>query len=103
MSLPSKLTSYLSAGRPILAAVTPDGATAAELARTRGAGMVISPGDPELLARSVVELRADRTLGEAMGQAGGQYAHASLDRGASMLALDDILSQLLPPPPLPKA
>jgi colanic acid biosynthesis glycosyl transferase WcaI len=37
MSLPSKLTSYLAANRPILAAVGEEGATSRELARTHGA------------------------------------------------------------------
>ena len=35
MSLPSKVTSYLAARRPVLAAVAPDGATAAEVVRRR--------------------------------------------------------------------
>ena len=80
MSLRSKLTSYLSAGRQVLAAVAPDGATAAELQRTRGAALVVRPGDPDLLARSVVELHADPALRETMGEAGRQCAHARLDR-----------------------
>ncbi|MBK7625572.1 MAG: glycosyltransferase family 4 protein [Kineosporiaceae bacterium] len=50
MSLPSKLTSYLAAGRPVLAAVADDGATASELRRTKGAGHLVPPGDPEALA-----------------------------------------------------
>jgi len=95
MSLPSKLTSYLSAGRPVLAAVAADGATAAELGRTRGAGLVVRPGDPDLLARSIVELRADEVLRTAMGRAGWQYAHARLDQGASMLRLDAVVDDLL--------
>jgi len=102
MSLPSKLTSYLSAGRPVLAAVAPDGATAAELARTRGAGLVVSPGDPVLLARSILELHADEVLRTAMGRAGWRYAHARLDEGASMMRLDGILDRLLAPPALPR-
>lgn len=67
MSLPSKLTSYLSAGRPVLAAVADDGATSAELARTDGAGLVLRPGDPDLLAAAVIDLRADPSRCAAMG------------------------------------
>jgi glycosyltransferase involved in cell wall biosynthesis len=101
MSLPSKLTSYLSAGRPVLAAVTADGATATELRRTQGAGLVVRPGDPDLLARSIVQLQADEPLRTAMGRAGWTYAHARLDQYSSMLHLDDILNRLLAPAPPP--
>ena len=48
MSLPSKLTSYLVAGQPILAAVNDDGATAQELRRL-GLGNVVDPGDAAAL------------------------------------------------------
>lgn len=43
MSLPSKLTSYFSAGAPIVAAVPASGGTAAEVRRS-GAGVVVPPG-----------------------------------------------------------
>jgi colanic acid biosynthesis glycosyl transferase WcaI len=97
MSLPSKLTSYLSAGRPVLAAVTPDGATAAELRRTRGAGLVIRPGDPDLLATSIVQLQRDERLRLAMGRAGWTYAHTRLDQKACMMQLDAIIDRLWHP------
>ena len=45
MSLPSKLTSYAVAGRPIVAAVPAGGTTAAELDRS-GAALRVEPGDP---------------------------------------------------------
>ena len=45
MSLPGKLTSYVSAGRPIVAMVSPGGATAAELERS-GVGSVVPAGEP---------------------------------------------------------
>ena len=95
MSLPSKLTSYRSAGRPVLAAVSDGGATAVELGRTRGAGLVVRPGDPDLLARSILELRADEPLRAAMGRAGFEYAHSRLDQAASMLRLDAVVDGLL--------
>ena len=42
MSVPSKLTSYFSTGKPVLAAADPDGLTAAELSAA-GAGVVVDP------------------------------------------------------------
>jgi glycosyltransferase involved in cell wall biosynthesis len=95
MSLPSKLTSYLSAGRPVLAAVDPDGATAAELARTQGASLVVRPGHPEVLAQAVVDLRDDAPLRTAMSRAGFDFAQVQLLSASSMEILDHMLGRLL--------
>jgi colanic acid biosynthesis glycosyl transferase WcaI len=53
MSLPSKLTSYLVADQPIVAAVNDDGATAGELRRL-GIGQVVRPGDAQALHDAVL-------------------------------------------------
>ena len=53
--LSGKVFEYLAAGRPILAAVPPDGA-AAELIRETGAGVVIAPDDVEGLVAALREL-----------------------------------------------
>lgn len=87
MSLPSKLTSYFAAGRPIVAAVPAEGASAAELERS-GAGLVVPAGEPEALLAAIARLRADTGLAARLGAAGLAYAAAhtspalSLERGA---------------------
>jgi hypothetical protein len=48
---------YVAVGRPILAAVPPDGA-AAELIRDTGAGVVAPPDDPEAIGAALGELHA---------------------------------------------
>jgi glycosyltransferase involved in cell wall biosynthesis len=50
-----KLFEYLAAGRPILAAVPPDGA-AAELIREANAGIVTAPDDAEAIRAAIDEL-----------------------------------------------
>ena len=46
---------YIAAGRPILAAVPPDG-TAADLIRETGAGIVAPPDDVDALSEALLEL-----------------------------------------------
>lgn len=53
--LSGKVFEYLASGRPILAAVPPDGA-AAELIRETGAGVVVPPDDVGALKAALVEL-----------------------------------------------
>jgi glycosyltransferase involved in cell wall biosynthesis len=53
--LSGKVFEYLAAGRPILAAVPPDGAAAA-LIRETGAGVVAPPDDPAALAEALAGL-----------------------------------------------
>jgi colanic acid biosynthesis glycosyl transferase WcaI len=77
MSLPSKLTSYCVAGRPIVAAVRIDGATYREIQRT-GAAMAVPAGDPEALLGALSELRNDPALAARLGAAGASYAATEL-------------------------
>ncbi len=58
MAVPSKLTSYFSAGRPVLAATDSTGITAAELARA-DAGVVVPAAEPDALLDAALALAAD--------------------------------------------
>lgn len=93
MSLPSKLTSYFSAGRPVVAAVSPSGATAAEVARA-DAGLVVAPGDPEALLAAILRLRADSALSTELAGCGRAYASTSLGREAALHRAEGFLDQL---------
>ena len=56
--VPSKIQTILACGRPVVAAVDEDSATAA-LVRRSGAGSVARPDEPEELAGAIRELLAD--------------------------------------------
>jgi glycosyltransferase involved in cell wall biosynthesis len=94
MSLPSKLTSYFAAGRPIVAAVPPTGSTAREVIRS-GAGIVVPIGKPDELNDVLAQLRADPERSEAMGLAGQAYAASYLESSRALAQVDRLLEQTL--------
>jgi glycosyltransferase involved in cell wall biosynthesis len=83
MSLPSKLTSYFAAGRPIVAAVPPGGPSAREVERS-GAGITVPAGDAGAILDALARLRADATNGARLAAAGPQYAEANLGAAACL-------------------
>lgn len=82
MSMPSKLTSYFAAGRPVAAATHAAGATAAEVARSRG-GLTVPPGEPALLLRAVEELVDDPQRSARLGESGRDYALHHLSQSSA--------------------
>ncbi|OMB92922.1 hypothetical protein A5733_17130 [Mycobacterium sp. NS-7484] len=80
MAVPSKLTSYFIAGKPIVAATDPTSGSAEEL-RASGAGLVIPPGDPRALVESVRHLAEDEQSRLRFAGCGAAYARERL--GAS--------------------
>jgi glycosyltransferase involved in cell wall biosynthesis len=81
MALPSKLTAYFAAGRPVVGAVAYDSETAAELRRS-GAGVITAPEDPQALAAAVSALRAAPQRRAQLGDRGRRYALEHLTRRA---------------------
>jgi colanic acid biosynthesis glycosyl transferase WcaI len=90
MSLPSKLTSYLVAGRPVVAAVSPLGGTAREVEQT-GVGSVIESGRPDLLLQEVAAIGADSSAATARGALGPEYAQRVLSGRTSLEGLSAAL------------
>lgn len=74
MCAPSKLTSYLVSGRPVVAATAPDSAAADDL-RASGAGVVVTPDDPMALLEAALRLAGPET---DLGTRGPAYAAAHL-------------------------
>jgi glycosyltransferase involved in cell wall biosynthesis len=73
MSLPSKLTSYVTSGRPILAAVQSGGITATYVTDHEIAE-VVDPGDPSALVAGVAALRGDPALADCLIAQAGTHA-----------------------------
>ena len=83
MSLPSKLTSYFAAGRPIVAAVLPGGGSAREVERS-GAGLLVPAGEPERLLEALASLRAEPALVAELTASGPAYAEAHTSAAACL-------------------
>jgi len=80
MSLPSKLTSYFTIGRPVVAAVNEFGACAHEISATLGAGEIVEAENPYSLAKIILKLSQDPERLQYMGRAAKKYAETNLSR-----------------------
>lgn len=94
MSLPSKLTTYLAAGRPVVAAVPLGGATAQELQRS-GGGIVVPAADPAALVDTLGHLADDRELAARLSNAGAAFARTQLNEGAAQRRYLDFVDRIL--------
>jgi colanic acid biosynthesis glycosyl transferase WcaI len=77
-SVPSKVLSYLCAGRPVLAAIPPENLAARTIERA-GAGLVVSPTDEEAFLVAAKRLRGEEMLRHESGRAARAYAEATFD------------------------
>jgi colanic acid biosynthesis glycosyl transferase WcaI len=93
MSVPSKLTSYFDAGRPVLAATDPEGITAEEI-RMSKAGVVVPAGDPAGLLAAALQLSTDSETASAYGCAGRRYRSEHLNADAAVVAFEQVIQDL---------
>ena len=77
-SVPSKVLSYLCAGRALLAAVPSDN-LAAEVVRRSGGGILVGPGDETDLIAGATRLLASGSLREELGRQARRYAEDNFD------------------------
>lgn len=94
MSIPSKLTSYFAAGRPVIGSVAPLGGTAEEVLRS-GAGVLVPPEDPAALLATVRGMAADPGAADRLGARGPGYVDAHLGREAGLARIDALIDEAL--------
>jgi len=94
MAVPSKLTSYFDAGKPIVAATDPHGTTADEI-NASGAGIVVPAGEPRVLLETALQLCVDRTRSSTYGSNGRAYREAALGEDRAISAFEGLLNRLL--------
>lgn len=77
-SVPSKVLSYLCAGRPVLGAI-PQQNLAARTIEKAGAGIVVPPTDEEAFLLAAKRLRTEESLREQAGRQARAYAEAAFN------------------------
>jgi colanic acid biosynthesis glycosyl transferase WcaI len=93
MSLPGKLTNYLSAGVPVVAAVASDSASAHELGRSGGA-VVVPPENPHALMSAIEKIAAEPTLRQTLAPQSRAY-EASTRASADSMNVNGFVDLLL--------
>ena len=94
MSVPSKLTSYFAAKRPVLAATDSGSITSEEIALA-GAGVRVDADSPDQLLAEAMALGNDPARGDSYSRAGLTYQRQALDRNFAIDGYASILRKLI--------
>jgi glycosyltransferase involved in cell wall biosynthesis len=94
MSLPSKLTSYFAAGRPVVAAVAADSEAAREVAHS-GGGIVCAPDDPQALLAAIRRVADDPALASHLAARGQDWSREVLSKDAVMRGYEQLVASVL--------
>lgn len=93
-SVPSKVLSYLCAGRPILAAIPPENLAARTIERA-GAGLVASSTDEESFLMLAKQLRVDAGLRLEAGRRARAYAETTFDTAVIAGRFEDVIERAI--------
>ncbi len=91
--VPSKLLSIMAAGRPVVASLPPE-SDARQIVTEANCGTCVEAGDGEALARAILNLYSDRSLGREMGQRGRAYAEAHFSCRACVNQMETIFMNI---------
>ena len=95
MAVPSKLTSYFDAGRPVVASTDLGGITASEVLAAE-AGVVVPAGAPDELVDAVLNVTADSDAAQRFGLNGRRYRESVLDEEAAIEQWSRLLDEVAP-------
>ncbi|WIB65238.1 glycosyltransferase [Curtobacterium sp. MCBD17_040] len=94
MAVPSKLTSYFSTGRPVVAATGTGSVTESEV-RAAG-GLTVPAADPKMLLEALMHVGQDRDLAQRIGAAGLQFRDQYLSEDGALDRYARLLARLVP-------
>ena len=92
--IPSKLLTYMAAGKPVLASINPESQGAEILEESQG-GMIVEPENPNAMAQAVAWLLG-RYAGdlEQMGIRNREYAEKNFDQNKIVVEHSDFFEQI---------
>jgi len=93
MAVPSKLTSYFAAHRPVIAATDRGSITAEEIAAAR-AGLRVDAGNPSALLEAALALGADAERSDSLGLNGGEFQRRVLSAEAALAQFGELLTTM---------
>ena len=93
MSLPSKLTSYFAAGRPVVTAASEESETADEM-DAAGAGIVVPPDDPAAMRDAIYALKEEPERARRCATSAKAYAESTLSSSAALAEYDRFIGFL---------
>jgi colanic acid biosynthesis glycosyl transferase WcaI len=96
MAVPSKLTTYFTTGKPVVAATDQSSGAAAEV-RAAGAGVIVEPGNPRALVEAALAIGRDKVGAAQYGESGKRYSQNVLDRSAAIGRFDEWCRDLTAP------
>jgi glycosyltransferase involved in cell wall biosynthesis len=94
MSLPSKLTAYFAAGRPVVAACAPHSETARGITDS-GAGLVVAPESPRALIDGIMRIVADSGLAAHLVARAHYWGQEVLSPGVALRGYEQFVATLL--------
>jgi len=95
MAVPSKVTSYFAAGRPVIAAVEPNGIVA-DIMRQNGAGPLVQGGDPAVLLAACESLSRDPASATSGALGARAYFLEHLSAETALTAWAELLNSFAP-------
>jgi len=90
--IPSKLLTYMAAGRAVLAAVSERSEAARQISRAN-CGVMVSAEDPRALVDAACALRTAPAFCQRLGKNGRAYAEANYTKGSVLQRYDEFLAR----------
>lgn len=90
--IPSKLLTYMAAGRPIVVTAAPESAAGIAVSRS-GCGIAVEPENPTALAQAIVQLLTDQKLRTQCGTSGRTFVSENFSRATVLSHLESLLNE----------
>jgi glycosyltransferase involved in cell wall biosynthesis len=94
MALPSKLTAYFAARRPVVASVHRGSEAAREVGES-GGGIVVRPDDAAALLGAICRVGGDDGLAAHLAERGAAWAATALSKGAALRSYEQFVASVL--------